>query len=129
MVLRKAYSLMFRLLLTNFIILIAVHNYDKSIIVSKSNFVTKTLEKIRLDYKFNHFDILGSFTKQIIFAEGILLGLSGLSLLFLPKLSRTLFFLALIINFSLFNNYFLYRNNSILKNMSYMLTIFGGTFL
>jgi hypothetical protein len=70
-----------------------------------------------------------TYLTELVYAEAVIMGLSGFFLLISRRVSRFFFLLALVLNFGLINNYYFYRNENVLKTMSYMVTIFGGTFL
>lgn len=125
----RVFSFFFRFLLSVCIVVIALNNIEQATIQSKSNYMTQTVEKVRSEFNFEQAGIILSYLKELVYAEAVILGLSGFFLMISRKVSRFFFFLALVLNFGLINNYFFYRNENVLKTMSYMLTIFGGTFL
>lgn len=129
MALCKLSSYLVRLLLGSCIILIALNNLEPATTRSKSNFITKTFENLKTHFQFSKVELVLSQIYYIINVETVLLGLAGFCLIFRLRISRLFFFLGMVLNFGLINNYYLYRNENVLKNMSYMIALFGSTFL
>jgi hypothetical protein len=129
MVLSRLSSYLVRLLLGTCIILLALNNLEPATTRSKSNFITKTFEYVKTHFQLSQVQLVLSQIYYIINAESVLFGLAGLCLIFRLKISRIFFFIGMVLNFGLINNYYLYRNENVLKSMSYMITLFGSTFL
>ncbi len=125
----RVFSFFFRFLLSSCIVVIALNNLDQATMVSKSNYMTQTVDKVRSEFNLEQAGLILTYLTELVYAEAVILGLSGFFLLISRSISRFFFLLALVLNFGLINNYYFYRNENVLKTMSYMVTIFGGTFL
>ena len=120
-------SFCLKLLLSASIILIALNNLEPESMRSKSNFISKSIERLKTISKIKELDRCLIYLNELIYTETVLFILSGVLLLLSPKLSRFFFFLGLTLNFTLINNYHFYRNENVLKNMSFLFTMYGGT--
>jgi hypothetical protein len=125
----RVFSFFFRFLLSVCIVVIALNNLDQATMVSKSNYMTQTVDKVRSEFNLEQAGLILTYLTELVYAEAVIMGLSGFFLLISRRVSRFFFLLALVLNFGLINNYYFYRNENVLKTMSYMVTIFGGTFL
>ena len=125
----RVFSFFFRFLLSSCIVVIALNNLDQATMVSKSNYMTQTVDKVRSEFNLEQAGLILTYLTELVYAEAVIMGLSGFFLLISRRVSRFFFLLALVLNFGLINNYYFYRNENVLKTMSYMVTIFGGTFL
>jgi hypothetical protein len=123
------FSFFFRFLLSACIVVIALNNIDQTTMVSKQNHITQTVERVRSEFNFEHAGLALTYLTELVYAEAVIMGLAGLFLLISTRVSRFFFVLALVLNFGLINNYYFYRSENVLKSMSYMVTILGGTFL